>query len=194
MLERPIGPGMKEHHRSSLLESKLILEMTALGNSKIELTIAAAARPTLVKFDTTVHPWSGDIINIYYRPQPWDDCMTRITSVDRRTFKRTEIKIVRQTVTSSWWGDTVKTEKEPVETEIMKTLSMTCHITPEMQALYDSLVPVMKEINCNVPQRVVNSVRARGEIYSKLVTDDETRVRPIVVLTRAEWVVWWQAY
>ena len=191
MLEQPIGPGMKEHHRSSLLESKLILEMTALGNSKIELAARVAARPTLVKFDTTVHPWSGDVINIYYRPRPWDDCMTRITSVDRRTFKRTEMKIVRQTVTSSWWGDTVKTEKEPVETEIVKTLSMTCHLTPEMQALYDSLVPV---INDELPYRMVNEVRGRDEIYSKLVIGDETRVRPIVVRTQTEWVVWWRAY
>jgi hypothetical protein len=170
-----------------------MLEMTALGNSKIEMA-AAAKRPTLINFDTSVHPWSGDVINTYYRPEPWTGCMTRITSVDRRTFKRTEMKVVRQTVTSSWWGDAVKTEKEPVEVEITKTLDMRCHITTEMQALYDSMLPAMKKINDVAPCRMVSGVRARDELYKALVVGDEVRVRPIVVLTQTEWVMWWRAY
>jgi hypothetical protein len=171
-----------------------MLEMTALGNSKIEIAAAAAARPVLVNFDTSVDPWSGDVIQTYYRPKPWTDYMTQITRVDRRTFKRTEMKVISQTITSSWRGDTVKTEKEPVEVEIVKTLEMRCHITPEMQALYDSMLPAMKEINNKVPYRMISGVRSRDEIYNTLVVGDEVRVRPIVVLTRAEWVVWWRAY
>ena len=146
-----------------------MFEMTALGNSKIEMAAAEAAKPTLVKLDTSVDPWSGDVIQTYYRPNPWAGCITRIATVDRRTFKR-------------------------AAAEHIKTLDMTCHITPEMQGLYDSMLPAMKKINDKAPCRMVSGVRARDEIYQKLVVGDEARVRPIVVLTRTEWVVWWRAY
>jgi len=146
-----------------------MFEMTALGNSKIDMAAAEAARPTLVKLDTSVDPWSGDVIQTYYRPNPWAGCITRIATVDRRTFKR-------------------------AAAEHIKTLDMTCHITPEMQGLYDSMLPAMKKINDRAPCRMVSGVRARDELYQKLVVGDEARVRPIVVLTRTEWVVWWRAY
>jgi hypothetical protein len=146
-----------------------MFEMTALGNSKIEMAAAEAAKPTLVKLDTSVDPWSGDVIQTYYRPNPWAGCITRIATVDRRTFKR-------------------------AAAEHIKTLDMSCHITQEMQALYDSMLPAMKKINDRASCRMVSGVRARDEIYHKLVVGDEVRVRPIIVLTRTEWVVWWRAY
>jgi hypothetical protein len=149
-----------------------MFEMTALGNSKIEMAAAEAARPTLVMMDTSVDPWSGDVIQTYYRPNPWAGCMTRIATVDRRTFKRAAAAAA----------------------EYIKTLDMTCHITPEMQALYDSILPAMKKINDRAPCRMVSGVRARDELYRALIVGDEVRVRAIVVLTRGEWVVWWRAY
>ncbi len=147
--------------------------MAWLGNSRTELAAAELNRPKVVCIHKSIYPWSGDVVAKYYKVEPARSFLTSVVAVERRT-------IVREAADGS-------------KTEYNKTLGLTCRVTPEMIAFYDSVVPALRALNDRIPTRVYGGLKAKDELYDTLIVGDAILVIPCITEANGEWVMWWRA-
>ncbi len=150
-----------------------LIEMAWLGSSRTELAAAELNRPKVVCIHTSIYPWSGDVVAKYYKVEPMRLFLTSVMAVERRLITRTAA--------------------DGSKTEYNKTLGLTCRITPDMLALYDSVIPALKTLNDRIPVRVCGGLKAPDELYNTLIVGDMILASPCITEANGEWVMWWRA-
>lgn len=187
-------------------ENDPLMEMAVVGSSKIELQMREEGpQPSIKLYHKDTWAWSGDTVAEYYaaflpdgtRPQ----FTTKIKYVSRSIKQATEWKVVRVTAVHTWWGTSLKEEREPVQKEVKTTECVYYEVTTEMLAFHKSLVPVLatndstKDIG-ESPTGVLkwNPYSVSMEILNTLEKDQMVVVRPVVVKTSERWAISWKPY
>jgi hypothetical protein len=177
------------------------MELPVIGTSKIELERNDTPR---LKFCSELKAaWSGDVYATTYfcilpdGATPTFD--TIVKRVDRTRTTVTTWKVVKRTIIYNWWGDSVKVEKEPVQNEVVKTESVWCEVTEEMEAFVLSLQPALKKENSKIKitncggRCLVKPLAAQGRIlFDTVEKGASVKLQPFAIQLESEWVITWR--
>jgi hypothetical protein len=182
------------------------MEMAVIGTSKIELKMREEMPPPTIKlYHTDTWAWSGDRVAEYYSAFLPDGTRPRFTTkikyIRRTVKKETEWKVVKMTTVYSWWGNSLKEEREPVHKEVTTTELVHFEVTPEMLAFHKSLVPVLEakdstKVMSESPTGVGRwtSYSADMKLLNSFEQGQSVIVKPVLIGTGDKWAISWKPF
>lgn len=148
--------------------------------------------PTFELFDTRKSGclWFEKEIKWFYNIKNVETFKTTVKSIYKTTYKTVDWKPVKQISTSHWYGESIKTEKEPITQETVVIRGVWCNITPEMMKFANELKPFVRHFDKNKQYLVSTNISGQYKDLSNLKEGHSIIVRPYLLIEEVLVVEW----